>query len=110
MLRVVGMWHHLGFGFLAIEVKKSGCFIGEAGFLDMHRDMSPTTEGTLETGWGLIPSTPGRGYATEAIRALIKWAEVNFLTKPITCIIDPKDDPSLRVASKLGFRESARAI
>ena len=59
---------------------------------------------------GLIPSTHGRGYATEAIRALIKWAEVNFLTKPITCIIDPKNDPSLRVASKLGFRESARAI
>ncbi|MDM9619840.1 GNAT family N-acetyltransferase [Rhizobium sp. S96] len=109
MLRAAGMWHHMGFGFLAIEEKQSGRLIGEAGFLDMKREMQPeTTEGTLETGWALLPSAQRHGYATEALRALIAWAEERFPSRPMTCIIDPKNSPSLRVAEKLGFREVAR--
>jgi RimJ/RimL family protein N-acetyltransferase len=42
----------------------------------MKRDMHPlNTEGTLETGWALIPEAHGKGYATEALQALIGWAE-----------------------------------
>lgn len=109
LLRVAGMWHHMGFGFLAIEEKRSRRFIGEAGFLDMKRDMQPvSTEGTLETGWGLMPFAQGRGYASEALTALIAWAEERFPSKPMTCIIDPGNDPSLRLARKLGFREVQR--
>ncbi|KQV11298.1 GNAT family acetyltransferase [Rhizobium sp. Root1203] len=110
LLRAAGMWHHLGFGFLAIEDKQSGRFVGEAGFLDVKRDMKPiTTEGTLEAGWALLPGAQRRGYATEALQALITWAEEHFPSKPITCIIDPDNAASLRVAEKLGFREAGRA-
>jgi RimJ/RimL family protein N-acetyltransferase len=110
LLRAAGMWHHLGFGFLAIEDKQSGRFVGEAGFLEVKRDMKPiTTEGTLEAGWALLPSAQRCGYATEALRALITWAEEHFPSKPITCIIDPDNTASLRVAEKLGFQEAGRA-
>jgi RimJ/RimL family protein N-acetyltransferase len=110
LLRVAGMWHHMGFGFLAIEEKQSGRFIGEAGFLEMRRDMQPiTTEGTLETGWALLAAAQRRGYATEALQALIAWAEKRFPSKPMTCIIDPENAASLRVAEKLGFREAGRS-
>ncbi len=102
------MWHHMGFGFLAIEDKETGRFVGECGFLEMRREMQPSTEGTLETGWALMPSVQGRGYATEALRAMIAWAEQHFPDKEMTCIIDPQNGPSLRVAEKLGFREVAR--
>src|SRR6185436_8398192 len=36
-LRHAGMWHHIGFGFWAIEEKASGSLIGEAGFHDLKR-------------------------------------------------------------------------
>jgi RimJ/RimL family protein N-acetyltransferase len=109
MLRVAGMWHHMGFGFLAIEEKLSGRFIGEAGFLEMKRDMHPVgTEGTLETGWALIPEAQGKGYASEALQALIGWAERHFPSKPMSCIIDPENEPSLRLAAKLGFGQAQR--
>ncbi len=110
MLRTTGMWHHTGFGFLAIEEKESGRFIGEAGFHEVRRDMTPSIEGTLETGWVLSPSAHGRGYATEALRALIAWGESRFPDKRMTCIIEPANAPSLRVAEKLGFRETAKTF
>jgi RimJ/RimL family protein N-acetyltransferase len=108
MLRVAGMWHHMGFGFLAIVEKGSGRFIGEAGFLEARREMEPSIEGTMEVGWALRPSAHGRGYATEALTVLIDWAETHFPGKPMSCIISPENQASLRVAAKLGFRETAR--
>lgn len=108
LIRASGMWHHMGFGFLIIEEKESGRVIGEAGFHEVRRNMSPSIEETLETGWVLLPSAQGRGYATEALKALIEWAERHFPGKEMTCIIGPNNAPSLRVAEKLGFREVAR--
>ncbi|KKX34328.1 GNAT family N-acetyltransferase [Rhizobium sp. LC145] len=109
MLRVNGMWHLMGFGFLAIEEKETGRLLGEAGFQDMRRGFEPSIEGTLETGWALIPSAHGKGYATEAMGALIAWAETHFPDRRMTCIISPENEASLRVASKFGFREFARS-
>jgi RimJ/RimL family protein N-acetyltransferase len=105
MMRYAGLWHHLGFGFLAIEEKATGRFIGEAGFHEVLRDMSPSIEGTLETGWALMPSVHGRGYATEALRALLAWADHGFPDRRMTCIISPDNAPSLRLADRIGFRE-----
>jgi RimJ/RimL family protein N-acetyltransferase len=47
-LRQMGVWHYLGFGFFAIEDKATGAFIGEAGFHDLHRNILPSIEGTLD--------------------------------------------------------------
>ena len=41
-LRHAGVWHHMGFGFFAIEEKETGHFVGEAGFHDLHRTMQPS--------------------------------------------------------------------
>ncbi|MDM9629275.1 GNAT family N-acetyltransferase [Rhizobium sp. S152] len=108
LMRAAGMWHHMGFGFLAIEEKATGRLIGEAGFHEVRRDMTPSIEGTLEVGWLLSPEAQGRGYATEALGALIGWAGDNFPGKPMTCIISPENTASLRLAGKLGFAEFAR--
>jgi len=109
MLRVAGLWHLMGFGFLAIEEKGTGRLLGEAGFQDMRREFQPSIEGTLETGWALVPSVHGRGYATEAVTAMISWGKAHFPDHRMTCIISPENAASLRVAAKLGFREFARA-
>ena len=106
-LRHPGHWQHMGFGFLAIEERETGRFVGEAGFHDMRREMTPSIEGTLEAGWGLTPAVHGRGYGFEAMQALVGWADETFPGRRMTCIIDPANEPSRRVAAKLGFKEMA---
>ncbi len=81
LLRTAGVWHFLGFGFLVVEERSSGRFLGEAGFHDLRRDMHPSPEGSMEAGWALCHSAQGRGYATEAMRALLSWAGTHFPTR-----------------------------
>lgn len=107
LLRYAGHWHHLGFGFLAIEEKESGRFVGEAGFQEAQREITPSMEGTLEAGWVLSPSVHGKGYATEALKVLLDWADQRFPDMPMTCIIAPDNAPSLKLAEKLGFGQVA---
>ena len=105
LLGTAGHWQLLGFGFFAIEEKDSGRFIGEAGFHEMRRDLRPSIEGTLETGWGILPAYQGKGYATEAIRTAMTWAEVAFPSLDYSCIINPENRISMHLAARLGFAE-----
>lgn len=104
LLRYKGSWHFLGFGFWAIEERQSGDFVGEAGFLEGRRAMTPSIEGTLEAGWVLSPSANGKGYATEALTAMIGWGKAQFPEHRMTCIIATENKASQRVAAKLGFK------
>jgi len=107
-LRKAGSWSLLGFGFFAIEEKATGLLAGEAGFHEARRILEPSIEGTLEAGWALAPNVQGWGYATEAMTAAISWAETAFRGRAMTCIIDPDNQPSIRVARRIGFTETAR--
>lgn len=108
MLRYAGTWALFGYGMWAIEDRRTGLFLGEAGFLASRRDMSPSTEDTMEVGWLLAREAQGRGIATEVVGAALRWADEHFPNLRRTCIIDPENAPSLRVAGKLGFVEQAR--
>ncbi len=103
-LRYIGHWQALGYGFWAIFEKASGRFVGEAGFADFHREISPSLTGMPEMGWALQPWSHGKGYATEAIQEAIAWGDTIF-TAPTCCIISPGNGPSVRVAEKVGFKE-----
>jgi len=103
MLGSVGQWHLMGFGFFVVREKSSGSFVGAAGFHEMRRALTPSIEGTLEAGWALASAHHGKGYAREAMRASIDWALQAFPTQEITCIIDPENHASLRLAEALGF-------
>ncbi|HWK69059.1 MAG TPA: GNAT family N-acetyltransferase [Rhizobiaceae bacterium] len=107
-LRHAGMWQVMGFGFWAIEEQATGRLIGEAGFHELRRVIEPSIEGTLETGWALRPEAHGKGFATEAVRALLAWGMERFPGKRVTCLIEPDNFASLRVAAKTGFSEFAR--
>jgi len=107
-VRQSGMWQLMGFGFFAIEEKSTGSYLGEAGFQEARRNLTPSLEGTLETGWALNSAGQGWGYATEAMTAAIGWAGTAFAGRKMTAIIDPDNLPSLHVAKKLGFAEATR--
>jgi len=55
-----------------------------------------------------VPSAQGKGYATEAVSAALKWGDRRFGKVRMACIIAPENSASLRVAEKSGFREALR--
>jgi RimJ/RimL family protein N-acetyltransferase len=108
ILRHVGHWSLLGFGCWVVRDKASGRFVGEIGFMDLRREIEPSLHGTPEIGWALDPWAHGRGLATEAVRAAIAWGDAHFGKVRTVCLVDPRNEPSLRVAAKLGYSEVLR--
>jgi RimJ/RimL family protein N-acetyltransferase len=108
LLRYAGHWSLLGFGYWAVEERSTGRFIGEMGFAEGKREIAPSLEGIPEAGWALSPAVHGKGYATEAVQALIAWGERHFGPVRTACIIAPENDASIRVAEKCGYREFQR--
>ena len=107
VLRYIGHWHALGFGFWHVRERATDRFVGEVGIVDFKRDLAFSFDGSPEAGWVLAPSAHGKGYATEAMAAVLAWAAPSH---PRTvCIIDPPNLPSRRVAAKLGYREIGQA-
>jgi RimJ/RimL family protein N-acetyltransferase len=107
-LRYAGHWLLLGFGYWAIEEKDRGSFVGELGFADYKRDITPSLKGMPELGWALASEAHGKGYATEAVRAALTWGEARFASARTVCIIHPENLASIRVAEKCGYREFQR--
>ncbi|MDO6963236.1 GNAT family N-acetyltransferase [Rhizobium alvei] len=107
-LRHAGMWLHMGFGYLAITDRQTGAFLGETGFQELRRKIDPAIEGSLEAGWVLRGAAQGRGIVTEAVSAMMAWADEAHAGRRITCFIEPSNEASRRVAAKLGFAEFAR--
>ena len=107
-LRGIGHWLLCGYGLWYLQEKSTGTLIGEVGFLDAHRDILPSLEGTPEVGWVLARSAWGKGYASEALRSLLSWGDEQLIAPRTACMITPDNHASLRVAAKAGFREGAR--
>ncbi|GAB3840550.1 GNAT family N-acetyltransferase [Hymenobacter jeollabukensis] len=107
LLQNTGLWHLLGFGYWAVEEKATGQCIGAAGFAEWQRAIRPTLQGYPEAGWVLAPSHHGRGYATEAVRAILAWADT-YLPPRSVCLVHAAHAASLRVAAKCGYAEFAR--
>jgi RimJ/RimL family protein N-acetyltransferase len=109
IVRCAGLWCLLGYGFWAIEEKDSGSIAGDIGVMEAKRDIDPSFEGEPEAGWALSPSMQGRGYASEALAAVLGWADKHLDAPKLVCIISPQNSPSLKLAAKFGFVERARA-
>ncbi|WP_245416273.1 GNAT family N-acetyltransferase [Microvirga sp. 17 mud 1-3] len=103
LVRYVGHWSLMGYGYWAVEEKATGAFVGEVGFADFQRIIEPSLDGMPEMGWVLSPQVHGKGYATEAVRAALAWGDAHFDETPTVCLINPANRPSLRVAEKCGF-------
>jgi RimJ/RimL family protein N-acetyltransferase len=106
MLAYRGLWDLLGYGYWAITEKSTLKFVGDAGLADFCREIEPSIRGIPEVGWALAPEFHGQGYATEAVQAVLDWADKRF--ERTVCLIGNENAASLRVAEKLGFKEFKR--
>jgi RimJ/RimL family protein N-acetyltransferase len=103
LLRQAGHWSLFGYGFLAVEEKATGCFVGEAGLAHFRRGLGTGFDGLPEAGWAIAPWAQGHGYATEAAAAALGWLEAGFGLRRTVCLVHAGNAASLRVAEKLGY-------
>lgn len=108
LLRHRGMWAVAGFGYMAVEEKATGRLVGECGMQERMRAITPSIEGSLEAGWKFSTASQGKGYAREAMRAIMDWCGEIHPDKMMSCIIDERNERSIRLAAALGFSETAR--
>jgi ribosomal-protein-alanine N-acetyltransferase len=72
--------------------------IGNGGFKG-----PPDAEGTVEIGYSLLPQFRDRGYATEAVRALVAWASEDPRVKRVIAETARDNAASIRILDKAGF-------
>ncbi|MFD9792803.1 GNAT family N-acetyltransferase [Streptomyces sp. NPDC059070] len=85
------------FGPYEIRRREDGRIIGGLGF---HGE--PDQEGAVTIGYGLVPAAQGRGYATEALRALLRFARAQGITR-VNGDADHQNIASQRVMTAAGM-------
>lgn len=101
--RYVGHWTLFGYGYLTVRETATDAFLGEVGLMDSRRDTEPGFEGTPEAGWAFAPAAGGRGFAREAVAALLEWADGRGIARTV-CIVDYANARSVRLAEAVGYR------
>ena len=106
----VGMWDLLGFGGWAVVRKSDDRLVGMTSLFNAWRALEPEFGEEPEMGWIFAAETHGQGMAGEACRAVLDWAESNLEPTAIWAIIAPANEPSFRLAEKLGFRRIGETL
>ena len=91
-------------GWLAIERKADGEFLGYCGFGPITTEAAPQAlRGTTEIGWTLRQDSWGQGYATEAARAVLAMALERFGLPVVCSQTSEANRGSWRVMERLGM-------
>ena len=77
--------------------------IGNGGFRGKPQN------GTVETGYSIVPEFQRQGYASEAVDALISWAFSHPEVRRVVAETLPEIDASQALLRKLGFRAASGA-
>ena len=98
----VGHWRWHGYGFFTLRRHEDPAPLGRVGLLGWEAD--------VELAWHLFDAAEGRGYATEAARAVRGWAYDTHAVDRLVSYIDHRNARSQAVARRLGARtDGARA-
>ncbi len=93
-----------GWGWWALEVRETGEFVGMAGLDPVEEGMTFTG---VEAGWRLTRSAWGRGYATEAGRAVLRYGFETLALPEILAITTATNERSQAVMRRLGMTHDA---
>ncbi|MFC0270866.1 GNAT family N-acetyltransferase [Metabacillus herbersteinensis] len=90
-----------GWGVWFVYQQSDGLLIGDIGY------KGKPYEGTVEVGYGISTNVQNRGYATEAIEALMNWAFTSTDVHRIKAECLEDNGPSLSVLKKLGMNQTS---
>ncbi|WP_375459830.1 GNAT family N-acetyltransferase [uncultured Enterovirga sp.] len=94
-----------GWRMLAVEFREEPGIVGEVG---VFISAECSNEGDL--GWWLHPTHHGRGFATEAVKALICWCFSERKLHRVTARCLSANDASRRLMNRVGMRLEVQAI
>lgn len=100
----LGQWVMDGIGHWAIEERETGAFAGSIGAFHREPRPGPCDPAEIELGWSISASVRGRGFATEAARAVVAYAFATKKVAHVVAYIDHDNPSSIRVAEKLGMK------
>jgi RimJ/RimL family protein N-acetyltransferase len=97
-------WDTRGFGLWAVTLRSAGPDAPLLGFCGLTVPMFlPSVPSAVEVGWQLAREAWGFGYATEAAFAALEFGFQEHAIEEIVAIINPENERSLRVATRLGM-------
>ena len=106
LLRDLGQWSVAGYGAWTVRLANNGSYLGSVSILDHRRLIDPPLADP-ELGWGLSPACQGQGFASEAVQAVLDWADVRLPAARTVCMIAPENLASVRLAERVGYRPYA---
>lgn len=109
VLAYAGHWSVMDFGYWVLEEKATGTYLGEIGFADFKRSVSPALRGKPEIGFALASQHHGKGFATEAIEAILAWGDSRLPDPTTVALVDPDNVISLHLLAKFGYEEVDRS-
>ncbi|MFE2299493.1 GNAT family N-acetyltransferase [Streptomyces sp. NPDC059445] len=97
--------HRPEWGMFVLVRREDGRAVGAIGFHGV-----PDDEGRAEVGYDLAENARGRGYATEALRALAETALARDDVKLLFAAIEQDNAPSQRVIARAGFTRASEEV
>ena len=94
----------------AIVSREDNAMIGTVTFHGPPGVNDTSTLDAVEIGYEIFPAHRGRGFATEAGRAMIDWAHREHGVDLFVSGVAPENLPSLRVNEKLGFVPTGQIV
>ncbi|WP_285712422.1 GNAT family N-acetyltransferase [Erythrobacter oryzae] len=95
-----------GYGFMIMEERATGEMVGHCGLRHVAHPLAPNPE-DFEIGWVVREDRWRRGYAFEAMRAVIDWGFATHNAPRIVAITTARNVGSWRLMEKLGMIRAA---
>ncbi len=100
--KAMAMYAREGFSFLFMVEKASGEMVGHCGIKRVDNPLAPNV-GDHEIGWLVREDRWRRGYAEEAMRAILDWAFTRIQAPHVVALTSEANAGSWKLMQKLGM-------
>ncbi|HYM19848.1 MAG TPA: GNAT family N-acetyltransferase [Candidatus Kapabacteria bacterium] len=98
LMKMISEFHERGFGMFAVIDRKEKRFIGRCGLQTLD-----TTDMT-ELGYTFFPTAWGKGFATEASKAILQRAFDQWGLESVVAVANPENRVSVHIMEKIGMQ------
>lgn len=106
MAKEIAKQRSFGNDFYAVELSEINKVIGHIYF----KQIEPMEWMTWEIGYIFNPNYQRKGYATEAVKAIVEYAFGNLGTHRIVAHCNPKNEASWKLLDRIGMRREGTLI